>query len=282
MDVDNSVDTLGSEDLASPEGSTKDSQAGSAPQGGLSQADILELDKLEKFKYQGRDWTPRELERAILRQQDYSKKTAEIAEERKALQARADEQKFYENLHYDLRKIESNPALISEFLRVYPEKFHQYAREFLGSTSQNQAQQKPQPTSHVDFETQQRMLKLEKHFEEQEVAKNLVEINSTIDSLSKKYPDALAELAIVRVNEAANKGTKITEKLWEDAFRQVDAEMKNIVKAKYGDLVKKQTEANKKAQDVPSGGGTLSKAPENFKSLKDVTKYAINDIKSRS
>jgi hypothetical protein len=37
--------------------------------------------------------------------------------------------------------------------------------------------------------------------------------------------------------------------------------VKEMLKANYGNLVKKQTDANAKARDVGSGGGTAGRAP---------------------
>jgi hypothetical protein len=75
---------------------------------------VAELDKLEKFKFEGQEYTPQELKNAILRQSDYTRKTQEFSQERR----------FYDNLQADLRSVRSNPALAAEFRRTYPEKFH--------------------------------------------------------------------------------------------------------------------------------------------------------------
>jgi hypothetical protein len=242
---------------------------------------IAELDKMDKFKFQGQEWTPKDLEKAVMRQKDYTQKTQSLAEERKQMEAFKNESKFYENLYFDLQKVKSasekgDNSLVNEFLQVYPEKFHSYLKEILGTTSQQPAQkQQSQP---FDFETATRLQKVEKVIYEQEVAKNEAYISSTVDKMSKKYPDAIPEMAIARVYEAHNAGTKITEKEWEKAFQQVDEQIKGVVKARYGDLVKKQQEANQKGRDVDSGGGTMGRAPEKFKSLGDVTKFAISDL----
>ncbi len=99
------------------------------------QAAIVELDKLEKFKYRGKEWTPKDLEAATLRQSDYTKKTQELAQERR----------FVENLPYDLMAVSRDPAKASQFKQVYPEKFHQFLEDFLSSNQTNpQSQGVPQ------------------------------------------------------------------------------------------------------------------------------------------
>lgn len=239
-------------------------------------ATIYELEKLSKFKYQGQELTPKDLEAMILRQKDYTQKTQALSKERESLQS---EQKFYENLYHDLNNVKNNPELANEFIKVYPEKFHTYLKQVLGQNEQTQNAQNQKPQFDVD--TAARLQKLEAFYYEQEVAKNTQEINATVDKLSQKYSDALPELAISRVYEAYNRGEKITPEVWENAFKTADAEMKNLIKTKYGDLVKKQTEANNKSRDVDSGGGTVGRAPQKFKSLADVTKYAVKDLTNR-
>ena len=239
-------------------------------------ATIYELEKLSKFKYQGQELTPKDLEAMILRQKDYTQKTQALSKERESLQS---EQKFYENLYHDLNNVKNNPELANEFIKVYPEKFHTYLKQVLGQSEQTQNAQNQKPQFDVD--TAARLQKLEAFYYEQEVAKNTQEINATVDKLSQKYSDALPELAISRVYEAYNRGEKITPEVWENAFKTADAEMKNLIKTKYGDLVKKQTEANNKSRDVDSGGGTVGRAPQKFKSLSDVTKYAVKDLTNR-
>lgn len=248
---------------------------------GAQEPTVYELEKLSKFKYQGQEWTPKDLEAAILRQKDYTQKTQALSKERETFQQ---EEKYYKNLHYDLNSVKNNPQLANEFIKIYPEKFHEYLKQILeNSTDQNQSnqQQNQSQKPQYDVDMMSRMQKLETFYHEQEVAKNTQEINSTIDKMSKKYPDALSEMAIGRVYEAHNRGEKVTDETWEMAFKTVDQQMKDFVKARYGDLVKKQTEVNNKSRDVDSGGGTIGRAPQKFKNLGDVTKHAIKDLTNR-
>lgn len=279
MDADLAQDGLPSQ---SDIQTTDSNQTGLAPQPGsqLSQSQaqvaqaIAELDKMDKFKFQGREWTPKDLERAILRQQDYTKKTQELAEERK----------FYENLYADLNFVKSNPQHATDFIKTYPEKFHPYLKAVLNEAQQSQAQgqqqmqaQRPQ----IDVDLMSRLHKLESTLTEQEVAKNTEHINNTISRLEKKYPDAVSEMVIARVYEAYNQGVKPDDQIWEDTFKAVDQQMKDLVKARYGELVKKQTQVNAKARDVDPGGGTVGRAPKKFGSLKEATEAAVRDLTGR-
>src|SRR5207249_774872 len=107
----------------------------------------------------------------------------------------------------------------------------------------------------------------------QEVAKNEAEIASTYDKYAKQYPDAgrFKELIMGRIYESfiqgkeADPGFRVTEEMWEQAFKKADAEVKDLAKAVYGEKVKNQTQANSKAKDVGAGGGTTGRAPKKYK-----------------
>lgn len=248
---------------------------------------VAELEKLGKFKFQGQEWTAKDLEKAILRQKDYTQKTQSLAEEKRTFEKERESQKFYENLHYDLRKVEANPELAKEFIKVYPEKFHSYLKDVL---SQTQTQDQPQSPG-LDIDTLSKLQRLEnfyneqqKMLHEQDVAKNIQMIDSKIGELLKKYPDAIPDLAIAQVYEATQglkKGEQISADVWEKAFKSSHEKINTMLKAKYGNLVKQQTQANAKARDVDSGGGTVGRAPQKFRSLKEVTDFAVNDITKR-
>ena len=244
---------------------------------GAVEPTIYELEKLSKFKYQGQELTPKDLESMILRQKDYTQKTQSLSKERESFKA---EQKYYENLHYDLENVKNNPQLAQKFIEIYPEKFHSYLKQVLGQ-NQNPAQSQQNQAQQYDVDLMSRLQKLESYYNDQEVAKHTQAINSTISKLESKYPDADKEKVLGRVWQAAHDGAEINDQLWENTFKTVEGEFKARLNARYGDLVKQQTEANKKARDVETGGGTVGRAPQKFKSLKDVTSHAINDLTKR-
>lgn len=256
-------------------------QDGQASKEQQVQQAIQELEKLEKFKFDGQEWTAKDLRDAILRQKDYTQKTQSLAKERDSF---SQEQKYYQNLYYDLNAVKNNPELANKFISVYPESFHGYLKEILGSTqsqtqAQGQSQAQQQPSFDVDKEA--RLQKLESFYQEQEVAKQEAAISQTIEKFSKQYPDAMKEIVIGRVYEAHNRGEKISDETWENAFKTVDAQMKDTWKAKYGEMVKQQTEVNKKSRDVESGGGTVGRAPAKFSKFGQITDHAIRDLTSK-
>src|SRR4051812_16401412 len=76
----------------SPSQGTEIGNAASAP---------FDLGKIDKFNWEGEEWSVKDLKNAVLRQKDYSQKTEAIAQDRK----------YYENLSFDLAKVRENPAL---------------------------------------------------------------------------------------------------------------------------------------------------------------------------
>src|SRR3990167_2821971 len=112
IEPDFSVDSAAPEGQSAPETENK----GTDTQEANNQGDIPELDKFERVKWEGKDWSLKDLKNSVLMHSDYSRKTQEISEERK----------FYDNLRYDLDAIRKNPDLESKFKELYPEKFHSY------------------------------------------------------------------------------------------------------------------------------------------------------------
>lgn len=249
-----------------------------SPKGDVAMA-IAELDKMDKFKLDGQEWTLKDLKAAIMRQKDYTQKTQTLADERKSFQ---EERKFHENLAWDLKQVANNPELAKEFVKIYPEKFHKHVDEFLKANTQGQSQQQNQvQRPQVDIQTLSRLEKLEKIHHEQEVSRLESEYKNITDELAKKYPDAgnFTELVQARAYEARLAGSELTRENWEQIFKEVDENVSSLLKAKYGSLVKKQMEANTKAKDVGSGGGIADRAPVKFKKFDDLQKAAEDYIR---
>lgn len=285
MDLETS--TSGAIDASAPSQAEGIDSNNSTPQDSLPE--IYEIEKLPKFKFQGQELTARDLEKMVLFQKDYTTKTQKIAEERKEYAAKLAEVKkdeeFRENLDIDLKHVRNNPQLAAKFLQVYPAKYHSALQKVLSELG---VQQQGQNTPNYEMLTlQQKVQEMESVFNEQKISVENMRINSTIDQMSKKYDDALPEVVLTRVLEAhsqmikENPSAKITPQMWEEAFRTQDAEMKNLVKTKYASKVKQQLEANQRGRDVPTGGASMGRAPQKFKSLSDVTKHAVRQLSQR-
>jgi hypothetical protein len=83
--------------------------------------EIMELEKLERFKFDGQEFTPKDLKNAILMRKDYTQKTQEIAEARK----------YADNFDVDLEKVIQNPDMLKVFKEVYPASYVEKAERIL-------------------------------------------------------------------------------------------------------------------------------------------------------
>ncbi len=246
-------------------------------------AAIAELEKMPKFKFEGQEWTPEDLRKAILRQRDYTKKTQELAEQKKAWETSQKEaQKFDENIDADIERVLSNPSVyVKEFMRVYPQKYHSKLQKALERAHrEGQSQTSPQPMrfahapEYVDLLSQ--INELRSGLTQNQTKRHETSIDLNLEKFGQKYPDANTaigkQLVLARLNDMT-KGdetlAEIPEENWDSVYKAVDQEMKELFKSRYGDLVRKQSQANAKGRDVASGGGTPTKAPEKFKSFKE-------------
>ncbi len=230
---------------------------------------IPDLDSMEKFKYGGRELTPKELQSMVLMQSDYTKKTQAIAEERK----------YYDNLSADLAAVKANPSLADKFKSIYPEKFHSYlgyvANQQQAQTTQTQAQTTAQQYAQIDPQYMQRFQRLEADMNDRAVAAINAELDAKFTKLGEKFPYADEEAAIARAQAFMERGEKITDKVWEGIFKSVhernEAKFKELqIKANT-----KQKVANAKGKEAAGGGGIPGNAPRQPKTIKEASKFAL-------
>ncbi len=257
-------------------------EQGQGPQTPQDQAQaVYELEKLGKFKFDGQDWTPEDLKKAVLRMKDYTTKTQALSEEKKSYSKQFEQKEhFYKNLPWDLDRVKKDPNLIPEFIKVYPAEFHQILKDHLNDVQPSQSQSKQTSQPLVDVELLSRVNSLEQTFQQQEIAKNEALITQTMSKMASKYPDAIPDLVLARAYEVHDAGTKLTDQVWEQIYKQVDAQGKQFVKARYGDLVKQQKSANEKARGVESGGGIPGQAPKKL-SFREATEAAVRDLSGK-
>lgn len=255
----------------------------------LDQA-ILDLEKADKFTFGGREWT-RDSLKALIDQEkkfqsmdkDYTTKMQSLSKERKSFEENS---KYHKALHWDLPKLVQDPSLIQEFIRQYPPEFHKIAADYLkeNQPGQSDSTKNVQTQPAVDIETLSRLEKLEKLNTEREIKSHEQEIATIRGELTKQYPNVdrpaaqkmiLAEaFELLEANREMDQSFQLTREHWEQIFKQVSADVSSMSKADYGSLVKKQTEANAKAKDVGSGGGTVGPSPVKFKRFDDLQKHA--------
>ena len=282
--------------------SFRNEQEGKQP---LTREEIADLSKYDKVKLPDGTVVSRdELAKERLRQQDYTRKTQELAKQRAEVEQYLKERDAFkqerENLKYetnyalDLEKVMRNPDVyLKKFLDVYPKQFH----ERLFQDLKQQDSQGQQERASIDpryaelmketWETKQ----LLNQFMQQRHQEELMAFDATLDSLESKfktqYPNANIADVYARLDKfAIDNGIQSVNQINKDEFARVfEKEMKQShqeMEKRFEEWsktqVKKQMEANKRGSDIGKGGGTPTQAPAKTK-LKDVGDLMIRQMR---
>lgn len=242
---------------------------------------ILDLDKVEKFRWNGREYTRDALKKEIMFHKDYTQKTQKIAEERKAFEER---KKFDDNLYADIEKVKANPALAEEFKKTYPEFYHKLVdylvpqgtieKEAIATTDKKGQQEFKDP----------RVDEVYQYVNEQKQRTAEVEVNALFDKLSTKYPDASEREVIGQVQhllalhkQSPQEFKKPDDKTIEDLFSKSQEERINFAKSYGSKNFKAQKQANVKGAGPGAGGGVPGTAPKVARTIKEATALAMQD-----
>lgn len=271
------------QDLA-PEGGN--SPEGSAPSGAKSLPEAqkpegtkepLDLDKLESFRFAGRDWSPKDLKNAYLMREDYTRKTQEVAEARK----------YTDNFPIDMQAVIQNPSLMNKLRAVYPKEFVAVAEKILATrqvqgTQEVTSTQKPSDDFSKWRETVESKLSTIDQWQEAQRQNEVKSIESWLDNqyamLSTKYPLAHPEIVTARARTLSEHGHKIDEKALDKLFKENHDELNGKFEKTYKEKVNKQLEAGSKSKDTGSGGGTPGKSPGGPRNLKEAKEAMLKDL----
>lgn len=268
--------SLTTRDQAPPESEKPELQGSGVEISSQSEApEITDLGSLEKFLYEGKEWTPQDLKKAIMMQSDYTRKTQAIAKEKE----------FTEALKWDLPKVLKNPSLIIEFKKIYPESYHAWIDEVVGDLVSDQPEQREEevqaPSDNIVMKRIQRLETTLNNYErksfDSEVKVKTAEINSLFDKMSKKYSYAKEKEVISDAQlllEQKGEGEELTEDDWNSLWKSShDDSLKRFGQYQKG-LVDQQKQASSRARDVPAGGGVVGNAPQKL-NFKQATEAAI-------
>lgn len=258
------------------------SQAPGAADSSNGAPSIVDLDKLERFRFGGRELTPKELERERLRYADYTRKMQEVSEARK----------YADNFHADLRAVIERPDLLVKMKEVYPAEYVALAEQVLGtlgqrgssntaeSGNQNGNQQQGLPPELSQALAEIRDWKQQTH--EQAVTSSLELIDSLHERMSKKYPFADPDVVDRRIELAIEKGMKVDKtniaKVYEHAYKHRHEEQKSRYDALNKTKVEEQVKSGKAARDIGAGGSVPGMAPRKFNSFKEINQAALASI----
>lgn len=254
--------------------STESAQV-TAPEGQPQASELLDLDSVEKFRYGGREWTPKDFRGAQMMQADYTRKTQEIAQERK----------YYDNLSHDLERVKANPQLAAEFKKIYPEKFHGYLG-YVSSSPQTQARQpqgqqqqgQAQPGKAYDPELMNRIERIEADYKERKLEAIDKQLDAVFESMGKKYPMADQEAVIARAQAMLDRGEKLTDESWDKVFKSVHDVIQKKSDEYQSKKVQGQMSVNQRGKDAGAGGGLPGRAPNLPRTIKEAAALAEAEL----
>jgi hypothetical protein len=236
---------------------------------------LLDLNSVEKFKYEGKEWTQKELKEAILRQQDYTKKTQSLSQERQQFVSEKEKAKFDYNLRYDLEQVIANPELADKFREIYPKEYHAFLDRLL---PQQQSQQNQAQLPKEVLDKLSKVDQIEKSLMEKDIQVELAQIDSIMDKMSKKYEYADSDTVLAKAQVLSERGTKLTEQQWDELFKENHEAHMGRYKKMYASEFEKQKTANQKGKDTPPGGGVPGQAPVVARTLKEARENAIASL----
>jgi hypothetical protein len=198
-------------------------------------------------------------------QQDYSKKTAEVAKERQ----------YVDNFWIDAQKVMQDRRLFTEFAKTYPDK---YVDQLLAMLDQGKSEQKTEPQNSFNPDLEKRLAKYERFMSEQqerafgaEVSAKEAEIDSMCTKFGSKYGFADESQVLTQAELVLKQGKPLDEKTWESLFKASNDWHEKRYQQKYSEQFKNQQTASMKARDTKAGGGTPGQAPQKFESIRQLT-----------
>ena len=239
---------------------------------------IIDLDKAEKFRFKGREWTPADLQKSIMLNKDYTTKTQALSQERK----------YYSNLAADLENVRKNPSLAVRFREVYPENFHGFLKYALSNQASKSTNREGVESGEGQAEKSsieiERLERLEQKLHEQEVEKYMSILDAKFAKLSQKYPyarekDVSAWAAAMLDPKNPNKQA-VTDETYEELFKRSQDEMEEFFKQRQKQLNDAALKANAKAKDSPKGGGIQGQAPKTPRNLKEAKEALLAEFSS--
>jgi len=258
------------------------SSEGGATTSAEQPSSILDLGSVEKFRFNDKEWTPKDLQSAILMQSDYTKKTQALSKERE----------YVSNFPVDLGHLAKDPSLLGRFKELYPESYHAAAEAISQRVAsgqspqqaiqqvaegQNQSPQFQLPKEYLDeFNGLKQQVKEALAFRDEQVNKAVdAELSATYDKFGKKYPYADEERVTVWAQELNKKGTKLTDQVWEKIFEKSHKDAEALTDRIYKARIESQQNNSRKAFAGSPGGATPGTAPKTPKTIQEATRMLM-------
>lgn len=234
-----------------------------------AQPEMVDIDSVDKFRFAGREWTPKDFQGAYMMQSDYTRKTQALAEERR----------YYDNLSSDLEAVKRNPVLAEQFRTIYPEKFHNYLDYVVQRQETKQATQAVN-TQGADPALMKEIQELKQDMFDRKVQSIQAELDAKFKGYTDKFPLADEEAVVARAQALLDRGEKMTDQLWERLWKSVHDRNQKLADKYYSNKVNQQKNVNSKTKDVASGGGTPGQAPKMPRTIKEASALALQEIEN--
>lgn len=282
VDLEQALSNPASEPQSTPEVDVKqEAHSGDAPGENLT-----DIEKLERFRFEGRDWEPKELKRALLRNEDYTRKTQELSQERKQFEHSRGEFDWYrQNFEKDLPKVLENPALFEELKKHYPEQFHKLAEVALSRLPQHGTP----PANELEKQVKELLSwrgEIQSEIQKANEAKADAMLDTWYAELSKKYAEADSEVVTNRAFLLAEKlqgqrpPVEFSKEHLERIFKADHESREKRYSEKYRSKVEEQKKTSSRGKDTGAGGGIPGSAPVKAKTIKEATKEALARIEA--
>lgn len=245
-------------------------------------SDLVDLDGLDKFVFQGKEFTPEELTKSVLMQRDYTKKSQEVAKERK----------FMENLRYDLLEVRREPKLVEKFKEIYPENYHELVDVFLSnSTKTGESKHRPQEDAEsLDdplvlkklSEMENKIKEYDERVREERIAAEDAKLDAVFKTFGVKYdladPDAVILKAqrLLEMNQDVP-GFYITDKHWEKLFKQDHTARESYYSEREKKRLEEQVKKGERAADTGAGGQAVGRERKRM-TFDEATERMIQDL----
>lgn len=273
MNEETNIEPGGQE--SAPQTETTENNVSHETSGGRQDNDLVDLAKYNRVKIGDQELTREQLQRERMFQSDYTKKTQEMAQERK----------YNSNLQADLLAVAKNPALASEFRRVYPAKYHGYLsviQQQNGAANQSQSNVNPQQIEMLA----QKLEAIEAERMEERVSQKSVEIDSAFSKYQSKFPLSTPNgdetYVLTRAQALIESGAKLDTRAWEKIFKDAHSHFESAYKGYYKTTNNNQKAAHVRGKDMAAGGGIAGAAPRAPRTLKEATKNALQDLASKN
>lgn len=266
------------EEAAAAEGN-KGGDEGGGSEGGENTG-VLDIDSQEKVMFNGKEYTPEQLNKMLMMQSDYTKKT----------QAIASEKKYYDNLQYDLDAVRENPEKAAQFKKLYPEKFHVYL-DFLNTGAQDSTNRDKSGGS-TDQRTEALLQKIDnlesklsqydQKFHDEKVDAENARLDAVFEKLSGEF-DLADEDAVLNKAQAlidANKDNpefRMTDSAWKRLFKADHEARDKRYSERHRKLLEKQAKQGDRGNDGGPGGAAPGR-PRKRETMAEATERMIQDL----